>query len=142
MEISSWDIFIILIYAAIAVVQIMLFCKIWSMTNDVKRIKNILTPTSDYKRSVMIAYLTGQVDKCYDALINSTYCQLLEIARSIKKLSGYEDTFAQDIKDLEYKAERDIADAKRMCEALGKKLPSEFTSLSAFRDFYNNFYKA
>lgn len=48
----------------------------------------------------------------------------------------------QDIKDLEYKAERDIADAKRMCEALGKKLPSEFTSLSAFRDFYNNFYKA
>ena len=135
------EIFIILLFVAIAVVQIMLFVKIWSMTNDVKSIKDMLAPSSDDKSSVMIAYLTGQTDKCYDALVSNMYHQLFGIAVSIKSYSSYKDLHAMDIKYLESKAEKDIADAKSMCKAMGKELPSELTSLDAFRDFYNNFGK-
>lgn len=134
------EIFITLLIVACAVIQIILIVKIWNMTDDVKRIKNVIEPSAIDTSTVLIAALTNQTDKCYNGIISNLYHQLYNTATEIKMLKVYE--YAQDAQTLkkhEDAATKYIADAQHMCNAIGKELPPALTSLDAFRNFYNNF---
>lgn len=55
------NVFIVLLVVVFAVLQLMLFFKVWGMTNDIKAIKNKI-PNNDRIRDAEIAYLSGNSD--------------------------------------------------------------------------------
>jgi hypothetical protein len=61
---------------AAAVLNIILFFKIWKMTNDVARIKDSVKTGSNM--TPLFFFLTGENDKCKDALNKVLYQKLLE----------------------------------------------------------------
>lgn len=55
------NLFIVLLVVVFAVLQIILFFKLWGMTNDIKAIKNKV-PNNDRIRDAEIAFLSGNSD--------------------------------------------------------------------------------
>jgi hypothetical protein len=55
---DGMNIFVVLLIIVFAVFQLILFFKIWGMTNDVKEIKNKI-PNNDRIRDAELAYITG-----------------------------------------------------------------------------------
>ena len=58
---DGFNIFIVLLIVVFALLQIILFFKVWGMTNDIKAIKDKI-PDNDRIRDAEIAYLSGNSD--------------------------------------------------------------------------------
>lgn len=68
-----------------AILQIILFFKVWNMTNNVNTIKNHLYPT-DIQRELNKASIKGEKDKIKEILYNSLVEDLTEIVGPNEKM--------------------------------------------------------
>lgn len=74
------EIFITIITIVVGVLQIVLFFKLWSMTNDVKKLKNKLHADFDIDRTdeIRIALLKGDKEKAIELLTDKLATELVE----------------------------------------------------------------
>lgn len=74
------EIFIAIITIVVGVLQIVLFFKLWSMTNDVKKLKNKLRADFDIDRTdeIRIALLKGDKEKAIELLTDKLATELVE----------------------------------------------------------------
>lgn len=85
METSSTISFLSVVTAVTAILQIILFFKLWIMTNDVKLIKDTIK-CKEITTQAQIAYLKGNKEVAKDLILSAIYATLLDFAKeSISK---------------------------------------------------------
>ncbi len=81
--------FLMVIVVVFGILQIILFFKIWGMTNDVNKIKNKMGETS-ITEDAQVSFLKGQKDKAKDLLDTAFFKSILEAAND-EYTAGYAD---------------------------------------------------
>lgn len=79
-----------IIFVVFGVLQIILFFKVWSMTDDVKSIKNILS-SNDLKAKAQILVLKGEMPEAKNVLDESFLFELTKYES--KKYDNYYDYY-------------------------------------------------
>lgn len=116
----------IIIEVALAVLGIVLFFKIWGMTNNVKYIKSIITSRAILRdEAIFRKYrILEQNDKAADLLID----------QFIKAMEGY---IISDYYTPNQSIVGDISLLERRLTALNKTIPSELKRLKTAADYKN-----
>ena len=98
------SIFISIITIIVAVLQIVLFFKIWVMTNDVKKIKEKMDADIEIDRidKIRIALLKGDKQKAIELLTD-------KLATELVKKSSEEFVTPEEIKDIKEKYAKEFA---------------------------------
>lgn len=122
-ELGILPILLFLLLVAGAVVEIMLFIKVWRMTDDVRNIAYTIT-TGDNgdvlsRDSALAAYVCGNKQAALKALCFETCCTILN------RMSDYET-------DKAFPSTRDevLKQAEPRFAALGTEIPSELRNLT------------
>jgi hypothetical protein len=131
-------IIISVIIIAASVLQIILFFKIWAMTNDVRALRENSVGHSNFVFEIRKLILLGEKKKAADILLN-------QFIRKIKDLN-YDDLNANDgeyyKEDLNRK-DKDFDKAKKELEhvflKIGEELPEGIKNLKSGEDFKNLF---
>ncbi len=134
-----------LVAIAAAVLQIILFFKLWQMTDDVRHIKERLdasqrTITAD---DVVASAITGDSAETYNAIVASAVAEMNKLRRSYVEAEGYlkaynDETYKRTMESNERLADEYLAKAARRCRAMGRELPPQLTSFKAYIAFYND----
>ncbi len=79
---EGFSLFLGIVFVIIGILQIILFFKVWIMTNDVREIKNNTSSNTDLSiiMDAQIAYMKEQKDKAKDLLDSALYKSLLQVA--------------------------------------------------------------
>jgi len=110
--------FVTLIIVVMGILQIILFFKVWIMTNDVKALKNKYTYSdSDFKQYIM----RGKLDDAYNFLINEIYLRLTSIRYTHTKKENFIA-----------KAQPIIDEYIRLATIMGRNLPEHMTSAEKY----------
>lgn len=98
------EIFIAIIAIVVGVLQIVLFFKIWVMTNDVKKIKEKMDADIEIDRidKIRIALLKGDKQKAIELLTD-------KLATELVKKSSEEFVTPEEIKDIKEKYAKEFA---------------------------------
>jgi|GEM_PF-4430833 len=136
---------IITIAVIAAILNIILFFKIWKMTTDVKMIKksvnNYVTDFTEMKRFVHKAYFMGNIEKAYESLNDYLYEYFNEYTfYSPFRKGGI--LYCSNNNDVVINMDRYIEERKRIFErieplyqAIGKTIPDKFRNIT-YETFY------
>lgn len=80
-----------LVMIAFGILQIILFFKLWGMTNNVKRIRNKIK-NEDYLSKACVAFIKGDVEET-EKLLNDAFLQ--EVANLSEASKDYEEWVGQ-----------------------------------------------
>jgi hypothetical protein len=156
--INGWMIFCSIVIFVFAVLQIILFFKVWGMTDDVKKLKQKFVETekpdtNEYiSHKVMLLHLEGKDEEAFDFLNHNLYNRLIPYISQICQLIQ-SDSYKIKIKDGEcyggyYEPKNNLSKLfeerkKRKIESLevyyhkiGKEIPSYLKDLT-FMSFYS-----
>lgn len=117
----------------VAILQIILFFKLWGMTNDVKRIKEKMIPSlsESITEELNILHLMGKDDECEELILRDFYHKLLESVRQAKSRL-LEDTYATQI-------DKPIAEVievvAKQYAFIGREMPDAIKNLKTYKDF-------
>ena len=116
---SAWVVFLGIISFVWSILAIILFFKVWGMTNNVIKIKNNILRSNDPQ--LLRKYrLLGQTDKAVDFVIQGFMNSMQnKMENSSNKLS----------------IEEDVAELEFSLSQLGVKLPEEFKKLKVLGDY-------
>lgn len=104
-----------------SLLQIMLFFKVWSMTNDVKKMKNRFVPESS--RAKILVEIHKKSPNLADVLFDSLYMELEQLYSNEK-----EENYYQTVKS--YESLYKMADIP---------MPEIFLEIKTRADFYKHF---
>lgn len=112
-------IFISIIYTIFALI---LMCKIWMQTNNVKKIKDKYMD-GDYRiREILRLYFTGNISEAYNVLNKRVYNLILKCISDIP-YSHYSQQLIAKIKDI-------IEKHKSVYKLLGKDMPEDLANFN------------
>ena len=113
------EIFIIIISIIVAILNIILFFKIWDATNNIKEIKNAISKDS----SLRFLLLTNDNDKIYNQLNKNLFDNLCKIA---KQYSYYESSE-------EFLKEKEIilTEYSQYYSKINKQIPNKFFTVTS-----------
>lgn len=111
--------FLSIVLLVFGVLQIILFFKLWGMTNDVKKIKERLE-----KKDVLCLIMTGDKENAYASLLQELYAKLKEYVQMWNK-EMYKE-----------KAGELIESYRKKAEETGHKLPEYMSTPDKFMDNY------
>lgn len=111
--------FLSIVLLVFGVLQIILFFKLWGMTNDVKKIKERLE-----KKDWLCSIMTGDKENAYGALLQELYAKLKECAQMWNGGCYTE------------KAGELIESYRKKIEETGHKLPEYMSTPDKFKDNY------
>lgn len=140
---SGWTVLFALLYFAVGVLNVILFFKIWRMTDDVKSLKNTIqkndTSAANITREELLArvrklYFTGNADMAY-SIINSYVFSLLKILinmsltdkdqkRVIYTNDWDTETQSPITKPLDKAISEELSRNEKLYELIGKEMPS------------------
>jgi len=143
-NLNGWLIFELIIILIVSILQIILFFKIWSMTNNVKSLKErfidneIPTSTNAITWKVMQLHLQGKDEEAYALLNETLYNSLTQNLSNIKiyNLRKDDDGCYYDYSGanmdifFEKRKERKIKEAEVFYHKIGKEIPSYFQELT------------
>lgn len=117
----------------VAILQIILFFKIWGMTNDVKRIKEKMIPklSESITEELNILHLMGKDDECEELILRDFYHKLSEClhrAKSRLMLSAYNSQIDKPIAEV-------IEVVAKQYAFIGREMPDAIKNLKTYRDF-------
>ena len=156
--VDGWIIFYGIVFLIFAVLQIILFFKVWGMTNNVKKLKQKFVETekpdtNEYiSHKVMLLHLEGKDEDAFDFLNHNLYnrlipyisqiCQLIQSdSYKIKIKDGecygyYENEEYNLSKSFEEKKKEEIESLEVYYHKIGKEIPSYLKDLT-FMSFVN-----
>ena len=109
--------FLSIVLLVFGVLQIILFFKLWGMTNDVKKI-NEKMESEDLAKLI----ITGENDKAFRILVNSLYEELCNMEKKWKRIRFIEE------------AGNIVEKYRKLVEETGHKLPEYMSSPEKFFD--------
>jgi hypothetical protein len=102
-----------------AVLNLILFFKVWGMTNNVKKMTKHFTDDDEFDKSFHYLYVIGKYDEVFDMLNKSMYHDLL---------AGVEENYIDSSFDI-YKG-KVFEFYKNYYDKVGKKVPESFYRIS------------
>ena len=153
--VDGWIAFYGIVFLIFAVLQIILFFKVWGMTNNVKKLKQKFVETekpdtNEYiSHKVMLLHLEGKDEKAFDFLNHSLYNKITQYMNNITQLMdptkyvikdgqsyGYYQGYKYNLgKSFEEKKMVEIESLEVYYHKIGKEIPSYLKDLT-FMSFY------
>lgn len=130
---------------AAGALQIILFFKLWQMTDDVTKIKKQLEEQKATvgKEDIIAATITGDIDTAYKRIVDDTVTQLIDARKQYK----YQQALFKEYNQAENKNMMEEAHgqgvkiidrASRKCAALDRELPAQLKSFDTYLDYTND----
>lgn len=134
-EPSGFATFLTILTFVGALLNIILFFKIWRMTNNVKRIKEKMIPDSsgDLTEELNTLHFMGKDKECEEIILRafySTLCDKLDWA----KVNMLEDHYSEKIDEPITKFTDVVA---KQYKKIGREMPEMIKNLKTYRDFLN-----
>ena len=130
---------IILVSVVAGVLQIVLFFKLWVMTNDVKKLRETLTSERavNFKFEVRKLLCSGNKEKAKELLLNRFYKELsvLNYAGLDKGASNY----AQVQNNIDSDFNKLKAEFEKQCTKIGVEVPEDIKNMKSGNEFYELF---
>ena len=153
--VDGWIIFYGIVFLIFAVLQIILFFKVWGMTDDVKKLKQKFVETekpdtNEYiSHKVMLLHLEGKDDEAFEFLNHNLYNRLTSCIRHISQLIKTDSYTIRngkcygDYEEVEYNLsnwfgknkKEEIESLEVYYHKIGKEIPSYLKGLT-FMSFY------
>ena len=153
---NGWIIFYGIVFLIFAVLQIILFFKVWGMTNNVKKLKQKFVETekpntNEYiSHKVMLLHLEGKDEEAFEFLNHSLYNKITQYMNNITQLMdptkyvikggqsyGYYQGYKYNLgKSFEEKKMVEIESLEVYYHKIGKEIPSYLKDLT-FMSFVN-----
>ena len=106
------------LFIIFGILQIILFFKLWVMTNDISKLRDHFFPVSDFSYNMRKLLLLGDKEKARELIINKFFDRLVNGDYTF-------DEAKNNIKD-EF-------------DKIGEKLPEQIENLNSKDDFYSLF---
>jgi hypothetical protein len=121
--------FVSIVMIVFGILQIILFFKLWGMTNDVKKLRNKFAYTDDFNFEVRKSLALGEKAKAKGLIINSFF-------EAVHKqiVNATYDTDVDNSKFSQYKNE-----LEKELNKIGEKMPDELKNINSYEDFQNLF---
>ena len=120
---------IMIITIAAAVLQIILFFKIWAMCDDVKAMRGNFSLSSDFRFNIRKMILLGNKEKAKELILNRFFEAIKDV--------NYKDAESDDAKKY---SDKEFLRIKKELEGallkIGEELPEEIKNLNSGNDFY------
>lgn len=114
--------FVIFISIIYTIFTLILMCKVWIQTDNVKKIKDKYID-SDYRiREILTLYFTGNISEAYNALNKRVYNLMLKCISDIQ-YTYYAQQINAKIKDI-------IEEHKSVYKLLGKDMPENLANFN------------
>ncbi len=148
---SGWLIFMYIIFFIWGILEIILFFKVWGMTNDVKRLRSSLVDDKisttvtkmsliQLRKLIRQKFFLGKVDEAFDDLNLFTYKKISDVGGSIAEdISGNKymympiDGVWQRVYNYKEKLPEEfnkiLREMSPLYKAIGKEIPSEFQNV-------------
>ena len=143
---SGWLIFISVVMIVWGILEIILFFKIWRMTNDVHRLtqehfgelrlpegcesdflrRNLIMGNTDMVRKTLLAQFFDEITTSYDQMPSGKFVNE----------KGWVDFRAEN---LQKSIAPQVENLKKQFEAIGQPLPKFLTDMKTYNDFYSLF---
>ena len=117
------------------ILQIILFFKIWGMTNDVKHIKDKIVPNSSdgISEELNVLHFMGKDDECEQIILKEFY-RTLSDRLNWAKSNLLEDSYDKAIDESISKFTDVVA---KQYKNIGREMPDLLKGLKTYRDFIN-----
>lgn len=119
--------FLILVMLVMGILQIILFFKVWIMTNDVGKIKDMVTSGLSFKEYMVL----GDKEKAFESLKMSL------TKRLIRNFSGTGPNLSLD-ENISHADNYIIPSCIERAKLTGHELPEHLTSGKKFYDYYQS----
>lgn len=114
--------FVIFISIIYTIFTLILMCKVWMQTNNVKKIKDKYID-GDYRiREILTLYFTGNISEAYNALNKRVYNLMLKCISDLQH-TYYAQQINAKIKDI-------IEEHKSVYKLLGKDMPENLANFN------------
>ena len=114
--------FVIFISIIYTIFTLILMCKVWMQTNNVKKIKDKYID-GDYRiREILTLYFTGNISEAYNALNKRVYNLMLKCISDLQ-YTYYAQQINAKIKDI-------IEEHKSVYKLLGKDMPENLANFN------------
>lgn len=128
---------LVLITVTSSVLNIILFFKLWSMTNNVSAIKSYLQPAKLKNEEILKLYLAGEQDKVQKALSNALINEYLELCEILSakidadnKLYDYNSGVSKDVEEyFSYRYDKVLEKYASKYAEFDVEIPAHFKSL-------------
>lgn len=145
-EMPGWLIFMGIIMFVWGVLEIILFFKIWGMTDDIREMKtNYFNEKKRTRKSMRKNFLLGDIEKVKTTLLKQ-FVDDVEAAFAKMKSSGYEDDengtyhlVSYNEKNLKESIRPYIEKLQKQFEFIGEEMPIYFTRMETFNDYFSIF---
>ena len=121
---------IMIVTIAAAVLQIVLFFKIWVMCDDIRAIRGNFSLSSDFRFNIRKMILLGDKEKAKELILNRFFEAIKDV--NYKDAASDEAKKYNDKEFLRIKQELENALSK-----IGEEMPEEIKNLKSGDDFYN-----
>lgn len=134
-EPSSFAMFITVLTFAGVLLNIILFFKIWGMTNNVKRIKEKMIPNSsdDLSEELNTLHFMGKDKECEEIILRDFYSTLNDKINWAKG-NMLEENFNKKIDEPITKFTDIVA---KQYKKIGREMPDMIKNMKTYRDFLN-----
>lgn len=109
-----------------AVLQIVLFFKIWVMCDDVRKIRKNRVYTADYRFNIKRLIALGDKEKAKELLLDSFF----EVIKKLDCTEKYSDIYQHAFDESKERLESSLL-------KIGEELPEGIKNLKSVKDFYN-----
>lgn len=151
-ELPWWVIFMGILMIAWGVLEIILFFKIWGMTNDIRALKNAHfkqttneDPASQLINDMRKNLLLGDIDKVKKALlvkfandVKHSYWSL-PVQGHVKDENGIERMVSYKERNLQKSIASYVENLRKQFEKIGEPLPPYINNMATYGDFFNLF---
>lgn len=151
-ELPWWVIFMGILMITWGVLEIILFFKIWGMTNDIRALKNdhfkqtnTEVPTSQLINDIRKNLLLGDIDKVKKALLMKFADDVKHSYRSLPVLgqekdeNGKEQMVSYKERNLQKSIVSYVENLRKQFEKIGEPVPPYINNMSTYGDFFNLF---
>ena len=128
-----------LLTVAAAALQIILFFKLWAMTNDVKAIResNVIANKENFNFEIRKLIASGNKEKAVELILNRFYKRIAEL-----NYSGLNPSVSQ-YEQIKSNIDNDFANHKKKLEAqlsqIGVEMPERIKQMKSGNEFYELF---
>lgn len=114
--------FVIFISIIYTIFTLILMCKVWMQTNNVKKIKDKYID-GDYRiREILTLYFTGNISEAYNALNKRVYNLMLKCISDLQ--------YTYDAQQINAKIKDIIEEHKSVYKLLGKDMPENLANFN------------
>lgn len=128
-----------LLTIAAAVLQIVLFFKLWAMTNDVRGIRdsNVISKKSNFNFEIRKLLASGNKDEAVEMLLNRFYNRIAELNYS--GLNKSDSQYKRVINNIDEEFTKEKNALEKNLSQIGATLPDRIMQMKSGNEFYELF---